>query len=174
MSKEIRNNDRQYNYVLLAENSYLNNNKLKAIEFYKANMEHIFTVDNIEYLFRGGRVTKTQAFVGGLLSIKPVLHVEDGKLIPLEKVRGKTKVYKKMLDIMADRSKNANLKKQIIGITHGDDLEGANKLKSLIMERFGAETFLINIIGGAIGAHSGPGTLAIFFLKDDYNILDNT
>lgn len=146
---------------------------LKAIEFYKANMEHIFTVDNIEYLFKGGRVTKTQAFVGGLLSIKPVLHVEDGKLIPLEKVRGKTKVYKEMLNIMEDRSKNTNLKEQIIGISHGDDLEGANKLKSLIMEKFGAETFLINIIGGAIGAHSGPGTLAIFFLKENYNLQDN-
>ena len=141
---------------------------LKAIEFYRLNMEHIFTVDNIEYLFRGGRVTKTQAFVGGLLSIKPILHVEDGKLIPLEKVRGRTKVYKKMLDKMEERSKNANLKKQIIGISHGDDLEGAMKLKELIMEKFGVENFLINIIGGAIGAHSGPGTLAIFFLKEDY------
>lgn len=141
---------------------------LKAIEFYKENMEHIFTVDKMEYLFRGGRVTKTQALVGGLLSIKPVLHVEDGKLVFLEKVRGKTKVYKKMLDLMEERSKDANLKKQIIGISHGDDIEGAMKLKNLIMERFEIEAFLINIIGGAIGAHSGPGTLALFFLKKDY------
>lgn len=157
----------------LAKEGKSKNEILKAIEFYKINMEHIFTVDDIEYLFRGGRVTKTQAFVGGLLSIKPVLHVEDGKLIPLEKVRGKTKVYKKMLDIMADRSKNAILKEQTIGITHGDNLEGANKLKSLIMERFGVERFFINIIGGAIGAHSGPGTLAIFFLKENYSLQDN-
>lgn len=141
---------------------------LKAIEFYKENMEHIFTVDDIEYLFRGGRVTRTQAFVGGLLNIKPVLHVDDGKLIPLEKVRGKTKVYKKILEIMEDRSKHANLKEQIIGISHGDDLEAALKLKKLIYERFGAETFLINMIGGSIGAHSGPGTLALFFLRENY------
>lgn len=141
---------------------------LKAIDFYKFNMEHIFTVDDIEYLFRGGRVTRTQAFVGGLLNIKPVLHVKDGKLVPLEKVRGRNKVYKKMLDVMEERTKNANLKEQIIGITHGDDLEGAMKLKKLIKERFGVETFVINIIGAAIGAHSGPGTLAIFFLKENY------
>lgn len=141
---------------------------LKAIEFYKENMEHIFTVDDIEYLFRGGRVTRTQAFVGGLLNIKPVLHVDDGKLIPLEKVRGKTKVYKKILEIMEDRSKHANLKEQIIAISHGDDLDAALKLKKLIYKRFGAETFLINMIGGSIGAHSGPGTLALFFLRENY------
>lgn len=142
---------------------------LKAIEFYKEKMEHVFTVDDIEYLFRGGRVTRTQAFVGGLLSIKPILHVnKDGKLIPLEKVRGKAKVYKKILDMIEERSKNSNLKKQIIGISHGDDLEAAKKLEKLIRERFGAEEFIINIIGGAIGAHSGPGTLAVFFLNEDY------
>lgn len=141
---------------------------LKAIEFFKENIEHIFTVDDIEYLFRGGRVSRTQAFVGGLLNIKPVLHVDNGKLVPLEKVRGRNKVYKKMLEIMEERTKEANLKEQVIGITHGDDIEGAMKLKDLITEKFGCETFLINIIGASIGAHSGPGTLAIFFLRKNY------
>ncbi len=141
---------------------------LKAIEFYKENIEHIFTVDDIEYLFRGGRVSRVQAFVGGLLNIKPVLHVEGGKLIPLEKVRGRHKVFKCMMDLMEERTKNANLKEQIIGITHGDDLEGALKLKELITERFGAETYIINIIGASIGAHSGPGTIALFFLRENY------
>lgn len=141
---------------------------LEAIEFYKNHMEHIFTVDDIEYLFRGGRVSRTQAFVGGLLNIKPVLHVDDGKLVPLEKVRGKNKVYKKMLDIMEERSKNVDLKNQLICITHGDDLEGALKLKELIQEKFGANKFLINLIGASIGAHSGPGTIALFFLNKEY------
>lgn len=142
---------------------------LRAIDFFKDAMQHIFTVDDIEYLFRGGRVTRTQAFVGGILNIKPVLHVEDGKLIPLEKVRGKNKVYKTMLDIMEKRSEGVDLKKQIIGITHGDNIEGANKLKELMEERFGVDKFMINTIGAAIGAHSGPGTLAIFFLDKDYD-----
>lgn len=141
---------------------------LKAIEFYKENIEHIFTVDDIEYLFKGGRVSRVQAFVGGLLNIKPVLHVADGKLVPLEKVRGRHKVFKCMLDLMEDRTKNANLSEQVIGITHGDDLEGALKLKELIIERFGAEKFVINMIGASIGAHSGPGTIALFFLRENY------
>ncbi len=141
---------------------------LKAVEFYKENMEYIFTVDDIEYLFRGGRVSRVQAFVGGLLNIKPILNVEDGKLVPIEKVRGRQKVFKAMLDMMEERAKNANLKEQLIGITHGDDLEGALKLKELIQEKFGAESFIINIIGAAVGAHSGPGTIALFFMKENY------
>lgn len=141
---------------------------LKAIEFYKENIEHIFTVDDIEYLLRGGRVSRTQAFVGGVLNIKPVLHMEDGKLVPLEKIRGRNKVLKRMVDLIEERSKDVDLKQQTIGITHGDDLETALKLKAMLTERFGAENYMINTIGAAIGAHSGPGTLAVFFFKKDY------
>jgi len=138
---------------------------LEAVEFYKENIQHIFTVDDIEYLYRGGRVTRSQAFLGGLLNIKPILNVESGKLIPLVKVRGKNKVYKGILDLIKERTKEANLKEQLIGISHGDDLESAMKMKDMIMEEFGCKSFLINIIGAAIGAHSGPGTLAVFFFK---------
>ena len=141
---------------------------IKKIRFYVDNIEHIFTVDDIEYLFRGGRVSRTQAFLGGLLNIKPVLHVDDGKLLPLEKVRGKNKVFKTMLDIMEKRAADIVLKEQVIGISHSDNIEGAMKLKELISERFGVEKFIINDIGAAIGSHSGPGTLAIFFLRENY------
>ena len=144
---------------------------LKMIEFYIENIQHIFTVDDIEYLFRGGRVTRTQAFVGGLLNIKPVLHVDKGKLVPLEKIRGKNKVFKKMLDLIEERSQGANLKEQTIIITHGDDLESAIKMKELISERFGVSDFLINTIGASIGAHSGPGTLALFFMAKDPSLI---
>lgn len=139
---------------------------LKTIEFYKENMVSIFTVDNIEYLFRGGRVTRSQAFVGGLLNIKPVLHIEDGRLIPLDKVRGRNKALKYLMDLIEEKAKGDSLAKQTIGITHGDDLETALKVKEAIEERFGTKDFIINIIGATIGAHVGPGTLAIFFLKD--------
>lgn len=138
---------------------------LNMLEFYRNHMEHIFTVDDIEYLFKGGRVTRTQAFVGGLLNIKPVLNMEDGKLVPLEKIRGKNKVLKSMLNIMGERSIDVDIKNQTIGISHGDDIESAFKLKEMIMESYGATDFLINTIGGAIGSHSGPGTLAITFLN---------
>ena len=142
---------------------------LKMLNFYVEHIEHIFTVDNIEYLFRGGRVSRTQAFVGGLLNIKPILDMpKDGTLQPREKVRGHAKVLKRMIEIMDERGKNADLKNQTIGINHGDDIEGAMKLKDMIEEKYGCTKFVINIIGCAIGAHSGPGTLSIFFLNEKY------
>ena len=141
---------------------------LKAIQFCMENIEHIFTVDDLEYLFRGGRVSKTQAFVGGLLNIKPILNVEDGKLIPLEKVRGKNKVYKAMLDIMEKRTEEADLSSQIVAISHADDIENATKLKEMISEKFGVKEFVIADIGAVIGAHVGPGTLALFFMRKNY------
>lgn len=142
---------------------------LKMLDFYIASIEHVFTVDDIEYLFRGGRVSRTTAFLGGLLNIKPILEVtREGKLRPLEKVRGKGKVLKRMLELMEERSKGADLSLQTIGISHGDDLENALKLKAMIEEKFGTKNFVINDIGCAIGAHSGPGTIALFFLNKNY------
>ncbi|WP_047982458.1 DegV family protein [Ornithinibacillus contaminans] len=127
------------------------------------NMEHIFTVDDLEYLQRGGRVSKAAAFVGTLLNIKPILHVEDGKLIPLEKMRGTKKLLGRMLEIMEERG--GNFENQTIGISHGDDLERAEKLAEMIKEKFGVKEVVIEMVGSAIGAHSGPGTLALFFLN---------
>ncbi len=144
---------------------------LNMLDFYVKHIEHIFTVDNIEYLFRGGgRVSRTQAFVGGLLNIKPILDIpEDGTLQPREKVRGRSKVMKRMIEIMGERGGEADLKNQTIGINHGgDDIEGAMKLKEMIEERYGCTDFVINIIGCAIGAHSGPGTLSVFFLNEKF------
>ena len=142
---------------------------LSMLDFYVKHIEHIFTVDDIEYLFRGGRVTRTQAFVGGLLNIKPILDIpEDGTLQPREKVRGRKKVLNRMIEIMEERGGHADLKNQTIGINHGDDLEGALQLKKMIEERYGCTDFVINIIGCAIGAHSGPGTLSVFFLNEKY------
>ncbi|MCF8887746.1 DegV family protein [Priestia megaterium] len=136
----------------------------EKIKQYALHMEHIFTVNDLDFLAQGGRVSKASAFVGGLLNIKPLLHVEDGKLIPIEKIRGRKKVFKRMLDVMEERGKN--LSSQTIGISHGDDLETALQLKEMIQERFGTKHFIINIIGAAIGSHSGPGTIAVFFLNE--------
>lgn len=141
---------------------------LEAIKFAMENIEHLFTVDDLEYLLRGGRVSKTQALVGGLLNIKPLLNVEDGKLVSLEKVRGKNKVYKAMIDIMEQRSEDDELASQVVAITHADDIENATKLKEMISERFGVKEFIIADIGAVIGAHVGPGTLAVFFMRKNY------
>lgn len=136
---------------------------VEAVKYQAENMQHIFTVDDLEYLQRGGRVSKTAAFVGTLLKIKPLLHMEDGKLIPLEKIRGSKKVFGRMLDIMEERG--TDFKNQTIGISHGDDLERAKLLASMISERFDVaeEEIVIEMVGAVIGSHSGPGTIALFF-----------
>lgn len=139
---------------------------LKTIDFYVKHIEHIFTVDDIEYLFRGGRVRRSQAFIGGLLNIKPILVFNDGKIVPFEKIRGRNKVMKRMLEIMEERGKSADLKNQVIGINHGDDINGAMQLKKMIEEEFGCKEFIINMLCCSIGAHSGPGTLSVFFLNE--------
>ncbi|MCU7664177.1 DegV family protein [Bacillus thuringiensis] len=137
---------------------------LNRVAFLRNHMEHIFTVADLQYLVRGGRLSKVAGFIGGLLNIKPILNVEEGKLVPLEKVRGKKKVLGRIVDIMEERGKD--LKGQTIAMTHGDDLETAEALKSLITERFGCEVFIVNTIGAAIGAHTGPGVITLFFLNE--------
>jgi len=137
---------------------------LKRVVFLMNHMEHIFTVADLQYLVRGGRLSKVAGFIGGLLNIKPILNVEEGKLVPLEKVRGKKKVLGRIVDIMEERGKE--LKGQTIAMTHGDDLETAEALKALITERFGCEVFIVNTIGAAIGAHTGPGVITLFFLNE--------
>ncbi|HDX9577885.1 TPA: DegV family protein [Bacillus pseudomycoides] len=137
---------------------------LNRIAFMTNHMEHIFTVADLQYLVRGGRLSKVAGFIGGLLNIKPILNVEEGKLIPLEKIRGRKKVFQRIIDIMEARGKD--LKNQTIGISHGDDLESVNMLTEMITEKFGCKVFVVNSIGAAIGAHAGPGTLAVFFLNE--------
>jgi DegV family protein with EDD domain len=138
---------------------------IRTAEFFSENIDHIFTVDNIEYLYRGGRVSRTNAILGGMLNIKPILEVSDGKLVPMEKIRGKNKVLKRMVELVGERNIDSDLSSTIFCITHGDDLETAEKLKSMISEKYGAKEFIINQIGGAIGAHVGPGSLTLFYSK---------
>ncbi|KZE47623.1 DegV family protein [Rossellomorea marisflavi] len=136
---------------------------LETARYHVEHMEHLFTVEDLEYLAKGGRVSKASAFLGGLLNIKPLLHVEDGKLVPLEKHRGKKKLLKRILDLMEERGNN--LSQQTIGISHGDDEELALEMKAMIEERFSPKDVTINIIGCAVGSHTGTGTLAIYFLN---------
>ncbi len=136
---------------------------IKRTEFLASHMEHLFTVEDLDYLAKGGRVSKASAFLGGLLNIKPLLNVEDGKLVPLEKIRGKKKLLKRIIEVMAERG--VHLDQQTIGISHADDAATAADVKKLIEEAFGAKDVLITDIGAVIGSHTGPGTIAIFFLN---------
>ncbi|KSU62201.1 fatty acid-binding protein DegV [[Bacillus] enclensis] len=136
---------------------------IDTINYQAEHMEHLFTVEDLDYLAKGGRVSKASAFLGGLLNIKPLLHVEDGKLVPIEKLRGKKKLLKRILELMEERG--SDLSKQTIAISHGDDEELAFEMKKMIEEKFSPKDVYINIIGCAIGSHTGTGTLAVFFLR---------
>lgn len=125
--------------------------------------ESLFTVEDLDYMAKGGRISKGSAFVGGLLNIKPLLHVENGKLVPIEKLRGRKKVIKRIVELMEERGEQ--LEKQIITISHGDDEEFANLMKEAIEEQFHPKSVEIYMIGSVIAAHTGPGTLAVFFLN---------
>lgn len=122
---------------------------------------HWFTVDDLKYLKRGGRVSPTAAFVGGVLNIKPVMHVDDaGKLVPVSKVRGRRAALR---EIAAQYEKLALDKNGIVFISHGDCMDDVNEIKALLEEK-GGEVKIITYVGPVIGAHSGPGTLAVFFM----------
>lgn len=124
---------------------------------------HWFTVDDLNHLKRGGRVSATTALVGSMLGIKPILHVDDaGKLINVGKARGRMKSLDALVEHMAETAvEPAN---QTIFISHGDSLEDAQYVERQVRERFQVKDIYINYIDPVIGAHSGPGTIALFFL----------
>ena len=131
------------------------------------HLVHIYTVDDLNHLYRGGRVSRTAAVIGTVVGIKPVLHVDDdGHLIPLSKVRGRKKSLNALVDYMEEKMGKYREENDIIFISHGDALEDAQFVRDKVKERFGIESFLINHIGPTIGAHSGPGTVALFFMGE--------
>lgn len=136
---------------------------IQKIRFLANHLESLFTVEDLDYMAKGGRISKGSAFVGGLLNIKPLLHVEDGKLVPIEKLRGRKKVLKRMVELIEERGNG--LSEQTIAICHGDDLDFALLLKKDLEERFHPKAIEIDMIGSVIGAHTGPGTLGVFFFN---------
>ena len=131
----------------------------------RLHLVHLFTVDDLNHLHRGGRCSSLAAFLGTMLNIKPLLHVDDaGFLIPQEKVRTRKKVFENMISKMADNAHD--LSKQIVFISHGDDWAGAQMLADMIKEKLGVERFVINQVCPLIGSHSGPGTIALFFFGE--------
>lgn len=131
----------------------------------KLHLCHWFTVDDLMFLKRGGRVSATAAALGTMLSIKPVLHVDDeGHLINMSKSRGRKGSIKAIVDKAAELA--IDPADQTMFICHGDCLEDAEQLAQMVRERFGTKDIRIGYTGTVIGAHSGPGTLALFFLGE--------
>ena len=139
---------------------------VKYVENNKLNLCHWFTVDDLFFLKRGGRVSAATAVLGTALQIKPVLHVDNaGKLINVSKARGRDTAIKALLEKM--KSTAIKPQAQTVFISHGDCIEDANKLADMVRAEFGIKDILISEIGPVIGAHSGPGTLALFFLGSE-------
>ena len=137
-------------------------------EAHKNNMVHLFTVDDLDNLYRGGRISKTTAVLGGMLNIKPVLHVDnEGKLVALGKVRGRKKSILELISLMDQKIGSHRDSCDTIFISHGDCEEDARFLEEKIKEKYQIKTVIINQVGATIGAHSGPGTLALFFVGDE-------
>ncbi|MFI3377951.1 DegV family protein [Mammaliicoccus sciuri] len=127
-------------------------------------IRHLFTVKDLNYLASGGRLSKGQAFLGNLLNIKPLLHVEEGKLVPIEKHRGSKKLWHAIIDKM--KKENSDYSDDIIYMTHADDIEEAEKIKALIQSKLSPKDVVISNIGPVICSHTGSGTVAIFYYKE--------
>lgn len=134
---------------------------IKNAERNVKNIRHFFTVNDLDYLAKGGRLSKGSAFLGGLLNIKPLLHVEDGKLVPLEKHRGIKKVFKSMIKHINDDQVTGK-----IHITQSNALDSAEQLKEKILEETEVKVVNISMIGPTISSHTGNGTIAMFYFNE--------
>ncbi|WP_191396427.1 DegV family protein [Flavonifractor sp. An306] len=129
----------------------------------KLRLCHWFTVSDLHFLKRGGRISPATAVLGTMLSIKPVMHVDDeGHLIKVGTARGRGASLKALVDHMAETADDPG--NQVVFISHGGCLEDAQKVAQDVKDRFGTKEVVINYVGPVIGAHSGPGTVALFFL----------
>lgn len=152
--------ENQKNGMSLSENA-------DWVENHKLNLVHAFTVDDLNHLYRGGRVSKAAAIVGTMINLKPILHVDDeGHLVPVSKCRGRKKSLLSLVDYMEEHMGNFREQNDIVFISHGDAEDDAKFVAEQIEKRFGISNFMINPIGATIGTHSGPGTIALFFMGE--------
>lgn len=137
------------------------------IEENKLKMRHQFTVEDLMFLKRGGRIPTTVAIIGSVLNIKPLLKVDKtGILVNIGKARGRKNSLDKIFETLECAE---DIENQYIGITHGDCIDDVNYLVNKIKEKYKPKDIIINYVDPVIGAHSGPGTMALFFLAKDKN-----
>lgn len=153
--------------VYLAAQQQLQGKNIDEVRAYveqiRPQLCHWFTVDDLQHLKRGGRVSAAAAAFGTVLNIKPILHVDDeGRLIPVNKVQGRITSIKALAKRMQETA--IDPAGQVVFISHGDCEKEAEKLAEIVRESIGAKEIVINPIGPIVGAHSGPGTIALFFL----------
>ncbi len=133
------------------------------LEENKLHFCHQFTVEDLKYLQRGGRLSRATAIIGTLINVKPVLHVDnEGRLVPLHNVRGRKKSLIALVDNMGAQLEGFD--NDCIFISHGDSLEDAQFVGNLVRERYGISEIMYHYVSPTIGAHSGPGTIALFYM----------
>ncbi len=138
---------------------------IEAAEYFCAHMEHVVTVVQLDYLFKGGRLSRTSFLAGTVLDIKPIIIVdENGSLKAVEKVRGWKKAQKRIIDMVGEKGKN--LENQTVGVCYGMDKDAYDYVKQQLTEKYGIKEFVEERVGCAIGAHTGPGILGITFLNE--------
>ena len=126
----------------------------------------LFTVDTLEFLQRGGRIGKARAFAGTLLHVKPILSIEDGEVEPIKRVRGERKAFAELAAALENETRDEPAYR--LAVAHAAAPERAAELEALVREqRPQAELELVVTLGAVIGAHAGPGTLALFWFRDD-------
>ena len=154
-----------YYALLMQKNGATKQEIIDGIKWHCEHAEQVFTVNTLEYLLKGGRLSRTSAIAGGLLDIKPIIHVNDlGALESIEKVRGRQKSLKRLIEIVGERG--ACLTEQVIGVVHGDDAQTMEAVKEQLTNTYCCKHFMDNYVGCAIGAHTGPGIIGIIFLNE--------
>jgi DegV family protein with EDD domain len=136
------------------------------VERYRRERGLLFTVDTLEFLQRGGRIGKAAAFAGTLLQVKPVLSIEEGEVVPVKRVRGERKAFAELATALDTETRDEPAFR--LAVAHAAAPERVAELEALVRERRPqAELELVVTLGAVIGAHAGPGTLALFWFRDD-------
>ena len=140
----------------------------KYVEDIKLNVVHLITVDDLFHLYRGGRINKATAVVGSLVNIKPIIHVDnEGHLVNISNARGRKKSLAKLVEMMGAQMGEFATQNDMIMINHGDAEDEAKLVAEMIKEKYGFKNVMINCLGATIGAHTGPGLIAIFFMGEE-------
>ena len=135
----------------------------EQIRWMADHVEHLFTITDLKWLVKGGRIDKLQGMIGSLMNVKPILAVNNGAMEIIRKVRGRENALAALVEILTERINGFT--DQVIGISHADDLQYAEALKKIIAEKYTANQFILCKIGGVLGSHLGIGGIGVFFFQ---------
>lgn len=138
---------------------------IEAAEFFCRHMKHAVTVQSLDYLYKGGRISRTSAVMGGMLDIKPIIIVnEEGSLVASEKVRGWKKALKRVIELVQENG--TQLERQVVGACYGESRESLAPVEKMLTEELHVKGILVNQVGCAIGAHTGPTIIGVVYLDE--------